>query len=54
MKEKVKEGTTPVRYSVDQQRLLFEGRLVIPKGLYWVSVLFKEFHEGVVGGNSRV
>lgn len=47
-------GDEVVGYTCENGRLLFKGRLVIPKASRWVPILFKEYHEGVVGGHSGV
>nr|KAJ0197601.1 hypothetical protein LSAT_V11C700383600 [Lactuca sativa] len=54
IKKRVRDGLAPVGYSISRDRVVFEGRLVVPKGSCWVSVLCKEFHEGDVGGHSGV
>ena len=42
------------RYTLVQGRLMFKGRLVVPKGASIITTLFKEYHDGPVGGYSRV
>nr|GEZ33552.1 hypothetical protein [Tanacetum cinerariifolium] len=37
---------------MDGQRLLYKGRLVIPRYSPWIPKLFCEFHNSVVGGHS--
>lgn len=44
----------PTGYTVEQGRLLFKDKLVLPRHSKWVSIFFNEFHGGVVGGHSGV
>ncbi|KAJ9556550.1 hypothetical protein OSB04_011164 [Centaurea solstitialis] len=44
----------PARYSVDNNRLLFKGRLVLNCNSTWVPKLFHEFHGSTLGGHSGV
>lgn len=39
-------------YEVQQNRVLFNKRLVLPRDFAWIPRLFKEFHESAVGGHS--
>lgn len=41
-------------YTIENNRLLFKGRLVLPYGSSWIPLLFQEFHGSVVGGHSGV
>lgn len=55
IKQQVITGTSGLAgYTVEQGRLLFKGKIVLPRRSKWVSILFSEFHEGVVGGHSRM
>ncbi|GJV06154.1 putative mitochondrial protein [Tanacetum coccineum] len=47
-----KGESAPDGYSMDGQRLLYKGRLVIPRHSPWIPKLFHEFHNSVVGGHS--
>lgn len=46
------EGKSHVGYTVEQGRLLFKGRLVIPHNSSFIPKLFQEYHDSVVGGHS--
>nr|GEV45210.1 ribonuclease H-like domain-containing protein [Tanacetum cinerariifolium] len=46
------EESAPYGYSMDGQRLLYKGRLVIPRYSPLILKLFREFHNSVVGGHS--
>ena len=41
-------------YTLVQGRLMFKGRLVVPKGASIITTLLKEYHDGPIGGHSRV
>ncbi|GJR93397.1 ty3-gypsy retrotransposon protein [Tanacetum coccineum] len=47
-----KGESAPHGYSMDGQRLLYKGRLVIPRYSPWIPKLFHEFYNSVVGGHS--
>ncbi|KAJ9536303.1 hypothetical protein OSB04_un000512 [Centaurea solstitialis] len=44
----------PAGYSMDNNRLLFKGRLVLNRNSTWVPKLFHEFHGSTLGGHSGV
>nr|GEW03432.1 putative mitochondrial protein [Tanacetum cinerariifolium] len=52
MNKLTKGELAPDGYSMDGQRLLYKGRLVIPLYSPWILKLFCEFHNSVVGGHS--
>lgn len=55
LKQKLVEGGAIASgYTIENNRLLFKGRLVLPCGSSWIPVLFQEFHGNVVGGHSGV
>ncbi|GJS75037.1 putative mitochondrial protein [Tanacetum coccineum] len=41
-------------YQLDGRRLLYQGRLVLPRSSPWIPELFNVFHNSVVGGHSGV
>lgn len=50
------EGKTHVGFTVNNRRLLYKGRLVIPQNSTLIPLLLEEFHNSVIGGilgNSR-
>ena len=41
-------------YALIQNQLMYKGRMVLPKGDPIITTLLKEYHNGPVGGHSRV
>nr|KAJ0202839.1 hypothetical protein LSAT_V11C500278610 [Lactuca sativa] len=54
IKKRVRDGLAPVGYSISRDQVVFDGRLVVPKGSRWVLVICKEFHECAVDGHFGV
>ncbi|KAJ9546301.1 hypothetical protein OSB04_018844 [Centaurea solstitialis] len=55
MKQKLVRGEAmPPGYKLESGRVLYHGRLVLDRGSRWIPKLFREFHDGVVGGHSGV
>ncbi|GJZ35092.1 putative mitochondrial protein, partial [Tanacetum coccineum] len=41
-------------FNVEGDRLLYQGRLFLPRTFKWILLLFQEFHSSVIGGHSGV
>ncbi|GKB95105.1 ty3-gypsy retrotransposon protein, partial [Tanacetum coccineum] len=41
-------------FNVEGDRLLYQGRLFLPRTFKWIPLLFQEFHSSVIGGHSGV
>ena len=43
-----------VGYSVVSGRLLYKGRLVLPRESQFIPQILKEYHDGILGGHSSI
>lgn len=54
IKEVMLEMSVKVGYSVVSGRLMYRGRLVLPKDYQFIPHILKEYHDGVLGGHSGI
>lgn len=55
LRQRLRDGQqVPVGFSIEKDRLLFKGRLVLNRNSEWIPKLFHEFHGSAVGGHSGV
>lgn len=55
IKQKVMYGVEGFEeYRVEDDCLLYKGRLVLPRTSRWIPQLFQEFHSSVIGGHAGI
>lgn len=50
----IRDANSHPDYTLVQERLLYQGKLVVPKNLMKVSLIMHEFHDRKLGGHTGV